>query len=294
MKITSIYGLSAILFAFILTSGIYFFRQKKQPNPQEKLENMHYPYDQFFLQRSWPDTAFNLKAYENAIKFTKRQIQQNQQLPSRNANNGIGSDWTLQGPGNIGGRFNVVTIHPASNDTMYAGSASGGVFKTVDAGQNWLPIFDDQSYLSVSAITLDPNNPDIIYVGTGDHNISGYPFIGDGIYKSMDGGATWAYIGLKDTRIISRIIIDPTNSNIIYAATMGIPFVKNNDRGLYKSTDGGATWNQILFVADQAGIIDLVIHPTNPQILYVSSWDRIRNNSESIVTGVNAKIWKTT
>ncbi|MEZ4847881.1 MAG: hypothetical protein R3B93_04480 [Bacteroidia bacterium] len=180
---------------------------------------MHYPYDQFSCKNFQPDTAFNLRAYENAIKFTKRQIQQNQQLPSRNANNGIGSDWTLQGPGNIGGRFNVVTIHPASNDTMYAGSASGGVFKTVDAGQNWLPIFDDQSYLSVSAITLDPNNPDIVYVGTGDHNISGYPFIGDGIYTKVWMGGRPGQILNKDTRIISRIIISH-NSNIIYAATM--------------------------------------------------------------------------
>ncbi|MEL6973745.1 MAG: glycosyl hydrolase, partial [Bacteroidota bacterium] len=144
----------------------------------------------------------------------------------------------------------------------------------------------------VGDIVFDPVDPNTIYVGTGDVNISGNFIVGDGIYRSTDGGDTWENIGWGGLNIISQIRIHPTDNNIIYAGAMGAPFERDNVRGLYRSLDRGETWEQILYVADQAGIIDLVIDHQNPDILYASSWDRIRNNQESTVNGPNAKIFK--
>ena len=167
---------------------------------------------------------------------------------------------------------------------IYAGFSHGGVWKTSDGGDNWAPIFDDQPYLSISEITIDPNDSETIWVGTGDENISGYPFIGDGVYKSTDGGQTWENKGLVAQRIVSRIIVDPNDSNRLYAATMGLPFERNDERGLYRTTDGGDNWEQVLFISNQAGISDLVMDPFDSQTLYASGWDRIRNNSESLIS----------
>lgn len=251
---------------------------------------MHEPSDHFYMQRAYPDDAFDLKGYEQAIGIARREYATTQPNASRSTSGA----WTVQGPGNIGGRINVVEIHPTNNDIIYVGSAAGGVHKTTDGGLTWLPIFDDFAHLAIGEITLDPSNPDIVYVGTGDPNITGFPFIGDGVYKSLDAGQTWNYIGLEDQRIVSKIIVDPTDSLIVYVATMGLPFERNTERGLYKSTDGGMTWTQSLYVSDQSGIIDLIIDPFDANVLYASSWDRIRTNQESLVSGPGAGIWKST
>ncbi len=185
-------------------------------------------------------------------------------------------------------------MHPENVDIMLAGCASGGIFKTVDGGLNWYPVFDEFSFLAISHIIYDPVNDDILYAGTGDANISGFPFIGDGIYKSTDGGESWTHIGLTEQCIVSKIIVHPTNNNIIYAATMGLPFERNEDRGLYKSEDAGETWEQVLFVSDQAGIIDIVCDPDDPDQIFAASWDRIRNNHETVVYGEHANIYFST
>lgn len=160
-------------------------------------------------------------------------------------------------------------------------------------GESWFPIFDDYANLSISALVFDPQNSDIIYAGTGDHNISGYPFVGDGIYKTEDAGETWIQLGLSEQSIVSRIVIHPDSSNIIYTATMGVPFVRNTERGLYKTINGGQTWEQVLFISEDAGIIDLVINPEQPQTLYAVGWNRIRNAFESLIFGDAARIYKT-
>lgn len=238
----------------------------------------------YLLSRSYPDAFVDPIAYDAVLK----------DAISRNYANREEKNWVVEGPGNIGGRINCMAIEPGNPNTMYAGNASGGVFKTTDGGSNWLPVFDEQPYLSIGAITIDPSNHQTIWVGTGDLNISGYPFIGDGVYKSTNGGITWQHMGLAAQSIVSKIIVDPANSNVVYAATMGIPFFESNERGLYKSTDGGLTWNQKLFVGTDAGIIDMVINPADPQVLYAASWNRIRNNQQSIVYGPDAHIYKST
>ncbi len=254
-----------------------------------KSDKLFEPADHFFIQRSWPDLKPDFRAYEQAIKTVRSAVSRTTSILP-----GFGSAWNLEGPENIGGRINVIVSNPDDPDTLFAGCASGGLFRSSNNGVNWQPVFDQQPFLAVGSIAFEPGNPATMYVGTGDPNISGYPFIGDGIYKSTVGGDTWTNLGLTDQRIISKIVIDPNNTNIIYAATMGLPFERDNNRGLYKSTNGGTTWNQILFISNEAGISDLVIHPTNPQVLYATGWNRIRNNEESLIIGQAAKIYKTT
>ncbi len=253
-----------------------------------KIESKSLPSDFFFHQRAYPNDHIDIKAYKKALtKVRQSKLEKNAALPTQVA-------WINEGPGNIGGRINEVIVHPLDTSIIYAGCAVGGIFKTVDAGQNWTSIFDDHSYLAIGELVFDPQDPNIIYAGTGDPNITGYPFVGDGIYKSSDGGASWEHLGLAEVGIISRIFIDPNNSNLIYVAAMGIPFERDNNRGLYKSTNGGQTWNQVLFVDDDAGIIDLVVVPNNTQTIYAASWNRIRNNSESLIYGTDSRIHKST
>ncbi len=282
-------ALIALLFAALIYYCSNFSFPIKTNNTIDKLEDKSYPGDNFFFQRSFPDRTFDIKAYTSALEETKAI----EQLRTTGYE-GFDAEWTVQGPANAGARINAIAVHPINDDIIYAGFSGGGIFKTIDGGANWNPVFDDQPYLAVSDITFDPANPEIIYVGTGDHNVTGQPFIGDGIYKSEDGGDSWQHLGLTDQRIISKIIVHPSNSDIIYAACLGLPFERNNDRGLYKSTDGGNTWSQVLFVSNQSGIVDFLVNPNNPQIIYAASWDRIRNNTESIIYGPNAKIFKST
>ncbi|HAP01639.1 MAG TPA: hypothetical protein DCQ93_06915 [Bacteroidetes bacterium] len=280
----------------LLSSFVIFFnmrykfslRKNHEENFLEKESNEQDLCENFFAQRSYPDSAFDFAAYDKAIRQCLHDSK-----PTRSLT-GFDLPWLQEGPDNIGGRFNVMAINPVDNNIMYAGCSTGGIFKTTDGGTTWYPVFDSQPYLSIGCITLDPDDPNIIYVGTGDVNISGYPFIGDGIYKSTDGGANWIHLGLTNERIISEIKINPTNTQIIYAGTMGLPYVMNSERGLYKSVDGGANWNQVLYVNDSTGVIDLEMDYNNPNTLYAATWNRIRNNHQSIWHGVDAHIYKTT
>jgi len=246
-------------------------------------------FDQFFVQRAFPEDQIDLKSYTQTL----RQVAATASRNDRVAPSGFDSDWITQGPGNLGGRVNTIAIHPFDKQIIYIGFSTGGVFKTTNGGQDWSPIFDQQATLSIGHITIDPVFPDVIYVGTGDPNISAFPFIGDGLYRSPDGGATWQHLGLTDQRIISKVIVSPLDFNTLYVASMGLPFERNNSRGVYRSVDAGANWEQVLYLSDSTGIIDMVMNPNNPQVIYASTWDRIRNNSESVVYGNGAGVYKT-
>ncbi|MCO6492334.1 MAG: T9SS type A sorting domain-containing protein [Phaeodactylibacter sp.] len=261
----------------------------EQRPPQTGGEAFLYePNDHFALKRAYPDKAFDFMAYARALEEAQRSLAFRSSFP------GFEEEWIVRGPGNIGARANAVAFHPQDENIIYAGFARGGVWKTTDGGQNWIPIFDGQIFLAIGDIEIDPTNPDVVYVGTGDPNITGYPGIGNGVYKSTDGGQNWQHLGLEEQRIISHIRINPLNPNIVYAAAMGLPFERNNQRGLYRSLDGGQSWEQVLFISNQAGVIDLAMHPANPDILYAAGWDRVRNNQESTISGPGAKIYKTT
>lgn len=202
------------------------------------------------------------------------------------------ANWTEQGPSNVGARCNTLAVKPDDENTVLAGFAGGGIFKTTDGGVNWHPVFDDHLELCIGDITFDPVNPNVVYAGTGDPNLPSIVFNGDGVYKSTDAGETWTYLGLSEQGIISKVLVHPNVPKMLYAAAMGNPYVRDNQRGVYRSIDGGLSWQQVLFVSNQAGASDLVQSPTNPNILYASFWDRIRSNTESIVYGPNAKVYK--
>ena len=278
MKKLLLYSLLLLLFSAC--------QNDKKKIGNDRLQAKHEPYEEYFLQRSYPDKNVDIPAYEAALEEVKAAAAQKDGI-------GFDAEWTVQGPGNIGARINTIAVHPTDSDIIYVGFARGGVWKTTNGGGTWQPIFDDQLFLAIGDIEIDKNDPNTVYVGTGDPNISGLPFIGNGLYKSTDAGATWTNIGLGETRITSRILSHPTNPDILYAGTMGVPFEPTDDRGLYRTTDGGVTWEQSLFVADTAGIIDIVMSPANPDVLYAASWNRIRNNQKSRVHGFDAKIWKT-
>lgn len=247
------------------------------------------PAEWFFALREWPDFHTDVPAYTDALAAAQ---QSSAVSRPRDGFAGFSAPWKLEGPANIGARINCIEIHPTIPNVIYIGYSHGGVWRTTNGGQSWTSVFDNQSFLSIADIEIDPSNG-IVYVATGDPNISGYPFIGDGLWCSLDNGSTWQHIGLEDQRIISKIVLNPQFPNTLYIGAMGLPFERNNDRGLYKTTSIGASWQQKLFLSEEAGIIDLVMSPLDHNTLYAAGWDRIRNNQESVVSGNNARIWKT-
>jgi photosystem II stability/assembly factor-like uncharacterized protein len=207
--------------------------------------------------------------------------------------------WQFLGPTNISGRCtDVEVVHPkGKNYTVYAASASGGVWKTINEGTTWENIFDQHASTSIGDIALDPDNPNVLWVGTGEANIFRSSQSGSGIYKTTDAGASWTHMGLENTLTIARIVIDPTNPDVLYVAASGHEWTRNKERGVYKTTDGGQTWEKILYINDLTGAIDLVMDPTNPDVLYAATWQRIRekwNDPRNKTDYKESGIYKTT
>ena len=176
------------------------------------------------------------------------------------------------GPANMSGRIADVEGVPGDPAIIYVGSASGGVWKSVNAGTTFTPIFDKQPVQSIGDLALDPTNPDVIYVGTGEANVRNSVSFGNGVYKSTDGGRTWRHLGLGDTRHISRIVVSPLNPNKVYVAAIGHAFGPSEERGVFMSEDAGETWKKVLYVDNVHGAADLDIDPRNPNLLYASMW----------------------
>ncbi len=186
-----------------------------------------------------------------------------------------GLQWRLIGPYR-GGRAVAVTGVPGGGAVFYFGSVDGGVWKTSDAGITWNPVFDGQPIASIGAVEVAPSNPNVLYAGTGESDIRSALSSGDGIYKSTDGGQSWKNIGLRDTRQISRIVIDPRNPDIVYVGALGHAYAPNAERGVFKSIDGGATWTHVLDKGANVGVSDLAIATANPNILYAGTWNARR------------------
>ena len=181
------------------------------------------------------------------------------------------------GPAGMSGRVTAIDVVLSNPDVMYVGTASGGLWKSTSGGIKWEPIFDEEVTASIGAVAIQQSNPSVICVGTGEGNPRNSLNGGYGIYKSLDGGKSWKAMGLEKTRHIHRVIIDPTNPNVVYVGAIGSPWGEHAERGVFKTTDGGRTWSKILFVNNKTGVADMVMDPTNPNKLLVAMWEHKRD-----------------
>ncbi len=254
---------------------------------KEKIEEIRIeklPHDFMFMQRAYPLGTIKTDAYSKAIQWKKQPTKKSKATKI----------WEFSGPTNIGGRITDIEIPSMQPQTYFVGAASGGIFKTTDAGANWNPIFDDQQMLSIGDIEISKTNNNLVWVGTGEVNAGGGSLVydGDGIYKSNDGGITWQTKGLPEIGSVGKIVIDPNNNDIVFVGAMGPIFKKDVNRGVYKTVDGGDSWNKILFVSDSTGIIDMAIHPSNSTIVYAASWERIRRPNMRQYGGETSRIYR--
>jgi len=208
-------------------------------------------------------------------------------------------EWSHIGPTNISGRCtDIAVVTPKGESyTVYAGAASGGVWKTVNEGTTWEPIFESEASSAIGDIAIAPSDQSIVWIGTGEANIFRSSQCGSGIYKSVDAGKTWKHMGLAGTLTIARIVIHPGNPDIVYVAASGHEWTDNEERGVFKSIDGGDTWEKIFFIDETTGAIDLVMNPSDPDVLYAAMWQRIRLkwNDPRVFEGyTKSGIYKTT
>jgi photosystem II stability/assembly factor-like uncharacterized protein len=187
----------------------------------------------------------------------------------------IGLDWRMLGPFR-GGRCAAACGVPGRPDEFYFGHVNGGVWKTIDSGRTWSPIFDDQPVASIGALAVAPSAPDVIYVGTGESTLRDSVGFGNGVYKSTDAGRTWTHLGLAETQHIGKIAVDPKNPDVIFVAAIGHLYAANEARGVYRSRDGGRTWQKVLYKDDNVGAVEVVIDPTNSRVVYAGLWNTLR------------------
>ncbi len=198
------------------------------------------------------------------------------------------------GPALMGGRIADIAVNPNDRSTWYVAVGSGGLWKTINSGISWNPIFDDQPSYSIGSITIDPNNTDVVWVGTGE-NVSGrHVAWGDGVYRSVDGGSTWQQMGLTTSEHIGKILVDPRNSDVIFVAAEGPLWASGGERGLYKSKDGGKTWGLVLEIDKNTGVTDVEFDPSNPDVLYAAAYQRRRQTWSLLAGGPKSGIYKST
>ncbi|MCF8239367.1 MAG: T9SS type A sorting domain-containing protein [Saprospiraceae bacterium] len=283
-----------ILFSLIVFILPVEERLAQHPDSPEGEMPKMFPSDWLFYQRAYPMGTVDARAYGPALAFRRDQLANQQSLSRTGA---INEPWQFSGPTNIGGRITDVERTTSSfSEVLYVGAASGGIFSTIDNGATWTPIFDAATNLSIGDIALAPSDEQVIYVGTGEANAGGgsIAYDGDGVYKSSDGGSSWTHLGLEKIGGVGRVLVHPSDPDKCYVGAMGRLFENNADRGLYRTEDGGQTWDQILYINDSTGIIDLVMHPGHPDTLYAAAWERVRRVNRNNYGGPHSGIYRTT
>lgn len=207
--------------------------------------------------------------------------------------------WRLLGPAYYSGRISDLAVPKGNPHTVYCTAASGGLWKTVNNGTTWEPIFDDHGTGSMGAVSVAESDPRIVWVGTGEPIAANHSTWGDGVYKSEDGGKTWTHMGLQDSHQIGRIVIDPVDPNVVYVAAVGHLWGANSERGLYKTTDGGKTWTRSLYISDKVGVVDIAMDPSDRNLLYAAAYGRLRgrysrSEAEEVKLIEGGGIFKTT
>ena len=202
--------------------------------------------------------------------------------------------WRNIGPANTMGRVSDVVGIPSPSRTFFVAAAGGGIWKTTNGGVSFRPVFDHERVIAMGMLAIAPSDTMQVWAGTGEPNVRNSISPGGGIYKSVDGGITWKLMGLEKTQTIGRIVVHPTNPNIVWVAASGAPWNDNPDRGLYKTTDGGQTWRLVKFISPKAGFIDVAIDPGNPNVLFAASWERVRGPYFLKSGGIGSALWKST
>ena len=277
----------------LLLAGLFLlhvFPGEQNPVAEPGEEEEMRPGDWFFAQRAFPYGRVDQRAYREAL----RQRQAAQRRRAASIWRDEAQQWVSCGPTNAGGRVTDVEMPISSFEEIYVGTASGGLFYTADRGASWTPLFDEQPTLAIGDIAIAPSDERLLYVGTGEPNGGGgsMTYDGGGVYKSADGGASWQHLGLDSTGSIGKIVVHPEDPDILYVGAMGRLFENNEERGLYKSTDGGASWEQVLYLSDSTGVIDLVMHPENPDMLYAATWERTRRPHRRQYYGATSGIFR--
>ena len=222
---------------------------------------------------------------DSRLQSWARHVQMRDESPFR------GLHWQSLGPRFQGGRVETIDAVPGTG-MIYVGFGSGSIWKTTNNGLTWAPIFDDQPTSSIGDLAVSRSNPNIIYVGTGENLLARSSFAGVGVFKSTDGGATWTHLGLADTHHIGRVAIHPKNPDIVFVAALGHLFTANEERGLFRSKDGGKTWKKVLYVSDKVGAVDVIFDPSTPDTIYASTNEHDRKAWNSIEHGEGSGIYK--
>lgn len=243
------------------------------------------PADWFWQQRVDADGTWPQERYETAVA-AERAAREGALRTSAGS-----LAWQNVGPYNIGGRVTALDAAPGGA-VIYLGAADGGVWKSNDGGANWACLTDRLTFASVGAIAVDPSNPANVWVGTGESNGSVDSYDGNGLWLSTDGGETWQHRGLGNSGRIGSVVVDPQDPQHILVGVMGRQFSTGPDRGLYRSTDGGATWNRTLFVSDSTGVCDIAINPVHPDTVFCATWERVRRNTYRRAFGPECGIWR--
>ncbi len=203
-----------------------------------------------------------------------------------------GLKWRSIGPALTSGRVADFAVNPENHSEWYVAIASGNVWKTVNNGTTFKPVFDKYGSYSTGVITMDPNNPNLLWLGTGENNHQRALGYGDGVYKSEDGGESWKNMGLKESRHIGGIVVDPSNSNIVFVAAEGSAWGPGGDRGLYKTIDGGETWNKVLEISEHTGVNNVIMDPCDPDVMYATSEQRRRHVFTKIGGGPESAFYR--
>ncbi len=285
-----------IFFTFISSSiifSVYRINEILFEN-EENEETETKPTDWLYAQRAYPSGNINHEIYLDALHEAQNMRNQSNILTRPDFSVRGSTNWTFAGPSNTGGRITSLAIHPSDAQTIYIGAAAGGIFKTTDGGASWMPIFDNNSSLAIGDITVAASNKNILYAGTGEANGGGgsVSFDGLGVFKSLDAGVTWQSIGLEKAGSIGKVAIDPQNPNRAFVGAMGYLYEKSADRGVFRTLNGGQTWQKVLFQTDSTGCIDIALNPQNPNIIYAAMWERMRYPNSRNYGGATCGIYR--